>query len=288
VTVGQFQCLNWSQYNKMTAPVFARGIMRSPRLELTREAQKRERLPSAFGHFTFVTHGGTGFDVVRAWLRKNQGNDEKLVVPYRRLASVVSDLCSLAYWRWYHRQLWICRQAELLLQVDIEQTPNWASRVFLDGKRDALGRKALVIDWRIREDDVQVVRKVTELLCDGWRSPTFRSVAELTLAPPQNLESVESLYDVYHPTGTIRMGTSSKDSVVDENLRLWAAENVHVLSTAVFPVAGSANPTFAQLALAARLADYLVMTTKQVPVPVATKAERRIPSSEFLEGVGTK
>ncbi len=280
VSAGRFQCLNWSRYNKMTAPIFVSGIMRSPRLELTREAQKRERLPSAFGHFTFVTHGDTGFDVVRSWLRKNQGKDEKLVLPYKRLAHIVSDLCSLMYWRWYHRQLWISRQAELLLQVDIEQTPNWTSRVFLDEKRDASGRKTLAIDWRIREDDVQVVRKVTELIGDAWRSSRFRSVAELTLAPPQNLESVESLYDVYHPTGTIRMGSSPRDSVVDKDLRLWAAENVHVVSTAVFPVAGSANPTFAELALAARLADHLATKTVGTPIPETIKVKRWTPSSE--------
>jgi hypothetical protein len=262
--------------------------MRTPRLELTREAQKRERLPSAFGHFTFVTHGDTGFDVVRSWLRRNQGKSEELVLPYRRIGRVVSDLCSLAYWRWFYRQLWISRQAELLLQVDIEQTPNWASRIFLDEKKDAMGRKALVIDWRIREDDVQVVRKVTELIGDAWRSSRFQSVAELTLAPPQNLESVETLYDVYHPTGTIRMGSSPRDSVVDKDLRLWSAENVHVLSTAVFPVAGSANPTFAELALAARLADRLIMTTISAPVPVTTGATRWAPSSEPLEAVKTK
>lgn len=246
--------------------------MRSPRLELTREAQKRERLPSAFGHFTFVTNGGTGFDVVRAWLRKRQGGTEEFEVPFKRMGRVVSDLCAMAYWRWYQQQLWISRQADVLLQVDIEQTPNWASHVFLDETRDVSGRKALAIDWRIREQDVRVVRKVSEMLGDAWRSPRFARVAELTLSPPNNLESVESLYEVYHPTGTIRMGNNSSDSVVDKDLQLWAAENVHVLSTAVFQVAGSANPTFAQLALAARLADHLVMKTNRTPASVGYEA----------------
>src|SRR5205823_6126805 len=111
-----------------------------------------------------------------------------------------------AYWRWYHRQLWISRRADLLLQVDVEQTPNWGSRVFLGEKRDALRRKLLVIDWRIRPDDVRVVSKVGELLQKAWRSASLRHVAELRPTSARNLESIESLYDAYHPTGTLRMG----------------------------------------------------------------------------------
>jgi choline dehydrogenase-like flavoprotein len=232
--------------------MFAAGVMRTPRLELTRAAQEREGLSSAFGHFTFVTHGDTGFDVVRAWLRKRQGKDEELKQPVKTMGRVVNDICALAFWRFYHRQLWISRRADLLLQVDIEQMPDWGNRVFLGEKRDALGRRILVIDWRIREDDVRAVRKVTKLLCAAWRS-----------APLHGLGSIKSLYDVYHPTGTLRMGSKPERSVVDPNLRLWATDNVFVSSTAVLPAAGSANPTFAQLALTARLADHLVKTANR-------------------------
>src|SRR5207237_10650268 len=149
-TGGTFRCLDWNRYNRATAPVFARGVMRTPRLELTRAAQERYQLPSAFGHFTCVTHGDTGFDVARAWLRKRQGKDERLARRYKLMGRVSKDFCALAYWRWYHRQLWISRRADLLLRVDVEQTPNWGSRVFLGEKGDALGRKLLVIVWAIR------------------------------------------------------------------------------------------------------------------------------------------
>lgn len=272
VTGGRFRCLDWNRYNRATAPIFSRGVMRTPRLELTRSAQERYRLTSAFGHFTFVTHGDTGFDVVRAWLRKRQGKDEELRQPYKMMGRVVNDLCALAFWRWYHRQLWISRRADLLLQVDVEQTPNSGSRVFLGEKRDALGRRVLVIDWRVREDDVRVACKVTELLCAAWRSAPLQHAAGLTPTPPEGLESIESLYDVYHPTGTLRMGSKPEGSVVDANLRLWAADNVYVSSTAVLPAAGSANPTFAQLALTARLADHLVKMANRPAVLVGAEA----------------
>ena len=60
-----------------------------------------------------------------------------------------------------------------------------------------------------------------------------------------------------YPTGTIRMGRTPADSVVNSDLRLWALENCYVSTTAVFPTAGSANPGFTHLALTARLAEHL-------------------------------
>ena len=146
--------------------------------------------------------------------------------------------------------------------MDIEQTPDWGSLVFQGGKRDA-GRESWRSTGGFREDDVRVVRKVIELMCAAWRSAPLQHVAELTPTPPENLDSIESLYDVYHPSGTLRMGSKPEGSVVDLNLKVWAADNVYVSSTAVLPAAGSANPTFVQLALTARLADHLVKMAQQ-------------------------
>ncbi len=58
------------------------------------------------------------------------------------------DVAQMAYWRFGRRRLWIPRQAAVLLQVDIEQVPNAASRLYLADDRDAHGRRRLVVDWR--------------------------------------------------------------------------------------------------------------------------------------------
>ena len=46
-------------------------------------------------------------------------------------------------------------------------------------------------------------------------------------------------------------------AVVDPELRVHGTANLWVVSTAVFPTAGTANPTFSMLCLAAALADRL-------------------------------
>jgi choline dehydrogenase-like flavoprotein len=233
LTCARFVCKDWRRYNLAVAPIFRRGIMRTPRLELTPETQRKWQVTSAFAHFTFVT-----------------GGDSAVM-----LARTVSDVAAMAYWRGIHRRLWIPRHAELLLQLDIEQAPNRDSRLFLAPERDALGRKRLIVDWRIGPSDVRTIRKVAEMTVVAWRKSPLNEVAEIQSSLPDEFDSLSTLYDVYHPAGSLRMGSSSSNSIVDRNLALWRFPNCFVSTTAVFPSTGSANPGMAHLALTARLAE---------------------------------
>ena len=71
----------------------------------------------------------------------------------------------------------------------------------------------------------------------------------------------EKPHDAYHPAGTCRMG-EDQESVVSPNLSVHGTSNVSLLSTAVFPTAGSANPTFGMLCFAERLAESLSNTLR--------------------------
>lgn len=259
VTCGRLHCLDWKKYNQAVAPIFARGLMRTPRLELSAQAQQRLGVSSAFAHFTFLTRGDTGFDVVRSFLRRRQGEVNTTKLTPARAARAVVDLSAMAWWRGIYRQLWIPRGADLLLQVDIEQTPNPASQLILSDRRDKLGRKRLIIDWRITPADISVIRTVAELAITTWRASSLCSVADVEPMLPDRFDSFDSLYDVYHPTGTLRMGSAASNSVVNKDLKLWAADNCFVTTTAVFPSAGSANPGLTHLALTARLAERVAM-----------------------------
>jgi len=257
VTCGRFTCRDWRRFNLAVGPIFENGVMRTPRLELTGAAQKELELTSAFAHFTFVTQGDTGFDVVRSVLRRQQGEQQRVSFSPFLLWRVLADVSAMAFWRGVYRRLWIPRQAELLLQVDIEQMANAASRLTLSDQRDTFKRKRLVIDWQITPADVRVIRKVAEITIDAWRGSPLREVAEVQATLPERFDSLATLYDVYHPTGSLRMGASAANSVVDKDLRLWKTDNCYVTTTAVFPSAGSANPGLTHLALTARLAEHL-------------------------------
>lgn len=262
VTCGRFDCRDWRRYNLETAPIFVKGVMRTPRLELSSAAQQRLAVTSAFAHFTFVTDGDTGFDVVRNLLRKRQGEPRALGLSFGDLGRVVSDVSAMAFWRGIYGRLWIPRQADLLLQVDIEQVPNWNSRLSLSDERDGLGRKRLQIEWRIGSEDIRVIRTVAEQAIQAWQGSSLSESARLRLTLPDRFEDFESLYDVYHPTGTLRMGNNRANSVVDADLQVWGLKNCYISSTAVFPSAGSANPGLMHLALTARLAERIAKSLK--------------------------
>lgn len=257
ISCGRFVCRNWRTFNRAVGAIFQRGLMRTPRLELSARTQQEQGLTSAFAHFTFVTRGDTGFDVVRNVLRRRQGEPQPLGLTPALLGRVVTDVSAMGFWNLIHKRLWIPRRADVLLQVDIEQAPNPDSRLSLSEDRDPLGRKRLVIDWSITPEDVRVIRQVAELTVAAWQQSPLREAAELELTLPEQFDHFETLYDVYHPTGSLRMGNSPVDSVVDRDLRLWAADNCYVSTTAVFPSAGSANPGMMHLALTARLAELI-------------------------------
>jgi choline dehydrogenase-like flavoprotein len=63
---------------------------------------------------------------------------------------------------------------------------------------------------------------------------------------------------VAHEVGTMRMGKSGKQGVVDENLRMNGVKNLYVCDLSVFPVSPAANPTLTLVALAQRLSDHLL------------------------------
>jgi len=55
-----------------------------------------------------------------------------------------------------------------------------------------------------------------------------------------------------HIMGTTRMGTTSKNSVVNKDCQSWDHENLFILGSSVFPTSSTANPTSTAAALSIR------------------------------------
>ncbi|MGD5656743.1 GMC oxidoreductase, partial [Xanthomonas citri pv. citri] len=83
------------------------------------------------------------------------------------------------------------------------------------------------------------------------------------MPPEMRLTSIlQQARDGFHQIGTTRMGLSPDDSVVDGDCRVHGIENLYVSSSAVFASSSQANPTFATVALALRLAAHLAEKAK--------------------------
>jgi len=89
--------------------------------------------------------------------------------------------------------------------------------------------------------------------------------------PPQGriASILQQARDGYHQIGTTRMGLTSQDGVVDTACRVHGIDNLYVSSSAVFPSSGQANPTFATVALALRLAAHLAGEAQEASLGAA-------------------
>jgi len=125
-----------------------------------------------------------------------------------------------------------------------EPLPDPSNRVTLSTEKDALGLPRPEIHYRTGEYSqagLAEARSTHERL--------FRSlgVSEIHHWPgPQGAG---------HIMGTCRMGDNPKTSVVDSNLRVHGHPNCFVVSTAVWPTVGTANPTLTLAALSLRAVE---------------------------------
>jgi hypothetical protein len=135
-----------------------------------------------------------------------------------------------------------------------EQTPQPDSRVVLSVEHDRTGLARIRVDLRFHESDARSVVRTHELFSD-WLIRTGFGHLEWNVPSDKRIGAV--LAQAKHGThqiGTIRMGASRNDGVVDRNLCTFDCPNLCVVSTAVLPTSSQANPTLTAIALAMRLA----------------------------------
>jgi choline dehydrogenase-like flavoprotein len=159
---------------------------------------------------------------------------------------------------WYSRvrkRRAVSRKATIYLNVDVEQIPDPDNRIRLSDTVDALGQRKAIVDWRVSPEDAvtatryaQCIKKELETV--GIEPLNWLPNVLLPTAAP-------ALADTFHPMGGLRMGTDSRHSVVDPDLKVHGVDNLYVSSCATFPSGGSSNPTFTLMALTLRLADRL-------------------------------
>jgi choline dehydrogenase-like flavoprotein len=138
-----------------------------------------------------------------------------------------------------------------------EQAPNPDSRVTLSTERDALGMPRAKLDWQLTELDKSSIRTYYKLLGQEFgRSELGRvQLREWLLSDDRTWPS--NLSGGWHHMGTTRMHADPTQGVVDINCRVHGLANLYIAGAAVYPTAGSANPTLTLVALSLRLSDHL-------------------------------
>jgi choline dehydrogenase-like flavoprotein len=138
-----------------------------------------------------------------------------------------------------------------------EQLPDPESRLTLAGTADRTGLPHLRIALRFGAEDAASVVRAHEAL-GAWLARNRLGRLDYRVPPEGRAAAVlaEARHG-NHQIGTIRMGTDPRAAVVDGTCRTFDVANLHVVSTAVLPTSGQANPTFTAVQLGLRLARTL-------------------------------
>jgi choline dehydrogenase-like flavoprotein len=74
--------------------------------------------------------------------------------------------------------------------------------------------------------------------------------------------------------GTTRMHSNPRQGVVDVNCRAHDCKNLYLAGSSVFPTVGANYPTVNLVALAVRLSDHLVQSSRRIGGPIPQSEER--------------
>jgi len=130
--------------------------------------------------------------------------------------------------------------------AEVEQLPDPNNRIELDVRRsDPLGLPLPTIYFqsgKYTRDGLKV-----------WQDAVADMIHHLGARIVETRVAASS----HHPTGTTRMGSDPRDSVVDADCRAHDHPNLYMVGGHVFPTMGTANPTLTIAALSLRLAERL-------------------------------
>jgi choline dehydrogenase-like flavoprotein len=142
-----------------------------------------------------------------------------------------------------------------------EMIPNDDCYCELDPKvKDKWGIPVLRFHWRWGESETKQAAHMTT---------TFLEVIERLGGKPlgnperDGRKAISKGGEMIHEVGTVRMGASEADSVVNQYGQAWAVPNLFVTDGAVLVSSPDKNPTLSILALAWRSSDHLASLAKQ-------------------------
>lgn len=138
-----------------------------------------------------------------------------------------------------------------------EQSPNPNSRVTIGTERDALGMPRVKLDWRLSPIDKRSIRVFYGLLGQEIGRAGIGRVKLKDWLLNDDTTWPSFVSGGWHHMGTTRMHGDPKRGVVDSNCRVHGLANLYIAGAAVYPTAGSANPTLTLVALSLRLSDHL-------------------------------
>ncbi|WJH38080.1 GMC oxidoreductase (plasmid) [Aliirhizobium terrae] len=255
--VGRLTVRDPDRFDRLLAPRYRRLQRRSPHIELTETAQVRDGVASAFVHMTADLSQNATLGAVKRLTKRIEANDyQGLLGEFQRSRLAPGSLGRLLARRLYHHTLFMPGDVGFNLRVCIEQAPRGESRILLADTKDRLGMPKVGLKWQPGDIDERTFRSAVARLSAYWHRHGLDRICtiEWLACTLPGASITEAAQDYAHPSGTARMGTDARHSVVDADLNCHHVANLSIVSAACFPSSGSANPSLTIMLLAWRAA----------------------------------
>lgn len=153
---------------------------------------------------------------------------------------------------------------QFTLQFEIEQEADPANRVTLDhAHRDPLGNPRPSIHYGLSDyvkDGLLAAKRVSDRIFEMLGADDHTSYKPDEERYFEHDGEPLRYWGAGHGGGTHVMGSSPRDSVVDQWQRCWDHPNLYAVGCGSMPSLGTSNPSLTMAALVLRTADHLIAT----------------------------
>ncbi|TRL36801.1 GMC family oxidoreductase [Methylosinus sporium] len=208
-------------------------------------------------------------------LRQQRAGSIEILWAMTKASPHIFELCRIGYVRFVNSRLHVSRNVPVIVTLDVESTCCGDNKVEFDEFGD------VVMSWDVRRDDEVAFERLYERarvilleLAEKYRVQ-IKPLGDISTFEGRLDHLRREATDAYHLGGGLVLG-----EVIDDRLRLIGAENVYVISSAVFQRPGLANPTMSLMALAHRCVDDLCFELGRMP-----KCERRSRADQPRRGI---
>lgn len=236
------------------------GHKYQPKFRLRNDILTRDRILNVQGLFGFESSVSENLVYLKQFVkaavysRKIEGLGDL----FKNVAACSKYLLPLM-WRYVRdHRIFVPSASKISLLIQAEQGPVAESRIRLDRSvTDPYGLPRVVLDWRLSGHELASIAEFTRR-AEG----ALRGAGLASLAIDRDLEAMDpkfmsNLRDTYHQAGGTVMGTSDRDSVVDQNLKVFGTANFYIGGASTFRTVSNANTTFTALAFTTRLVKHL-------------------------------
>ena len=137
---------------------------------------------------------------------------------------------------------------EMEVKYQAEQFPDYQNKVYLNNEKDIFDQNYCSINWQLNKTDFKTQN-------------IFSKTLESELKTSKILKFIKNdkidFEDASHHSGTTRISKDRSDGVVDKNCKFHDIKNLYIIGNSIFRTSGSANPGLTNMAISARLGEYL-------------------------------